>query len=95
MNGILIIDKPQGWTSHDVVAKTRGILKTRAIGHAGTLDPLATGVLPLLVGGATKALDYLPGSKAYIATMRLGMETDTQDNTGSITATSDCRPQDG
>jgi len=84
MNGILIIDKQQDWTSHDVVAKVRGILKMRAIGHAGTLDPMATGVLPLLVGGATKALDYLPGAKAYIATFRLGITTDTQDITGKI-----------
>ncbi|MCL2546019.1 MAG: tRNA pseudouridine(55) synthase TruB [Oscillospiraceae bacterium] len=95
LNGFLIIDKPQGWTSHDIVAKTRGILRTRAIGHAGTLDPLATGVLPLLIGGATKALDYLPNGKAYIAVLRVGIETDTQDITGNITAMSDTRPPNG
>ena len=92
MNGILIIDKRQDWTSHDIVAKSRGILRTRAIGHAGTLDPLATGVLPLLVGSATKALDYLPSGKHYIATMRLGITTDTQDITGNVTSTSDALP---
>jgi len=92
MYGFAIIDKPIDWTSHDVVAKMRGILQTRAIGHAGTLDPLATGVLPLLVGGATKALDYLPKDKAYSATFRLGLETNTQDITGEVTAEYARRP---
>ena len=58
LSGILLMDKPQGFTSHDVVAKLRGILHTRKIGHGGTLDPLATGVLPVFIGGATKAADF-------------------------------------
>lgn len=85
MDGILIIDKPQGFTSFDVVAKMRGILKTRKIGHAGTLDPMATGVLPVLVGKATKCIDLMPNqSKEYIATFQLGITTDTLDSTGNI-----------
>ncbi len=92
MQGIAVVDKPQGWTSHDVVAKMRGILGTRAIGHAGTLDPMATGVLPLLVGKATRALEDLPDGKAYTATVRFGLQTDTQDITGTTLATSDLRP---
>jgi tRNA pseudouridine55 synthase len=83
MNGTLIIDKPEGWTSHDVVAKLRGILKTRRIGHAGTLDPFATGVLVVCVGTATRLVQCLVGlGKEYIATVRLGFATDTQDLTG-------------
>lgn len=85
MDGILIIDKPADFTSFDVVAKMRGILRTKKIGHAGTLDPMATGVLPLLIGCATKAMDILPDqSKRYTARMRLGISTDTQDITGKI-----------
>lgn len=88
MNGIICIDKPADFTSFDVVAKMRGILKTRKIGHGGTLDPMATGVLPLLVGRATKACDMLPDqSKRYTATFRLGQTTDTQDITGTLTST--------
>lgn len=80
MNGILIVDKPVGWTSFDVIAKLRGALHTRKIGHSGTLDPLATGVLPLFVGGAVKAVD-LPQNhqKSYLATLRFGVHTPTGD----------------
>lgn len=81
--GILLMNKPQGFTSHDVVAKLRGILHTRRIGHGGTLDPLATGVLPVFVGGATKAADFAAAQdKEYVAGFTLGYETDTQDVTG-------------
>ncbi len=87
LDGILCIDKPEGFTSFDVVAKMRGIAKTRKIGHAGTLDPMATGVLPLFLGQATKACDILPRQdKAYIAQFRLGVETDTLDITGQVLA---------
>lgn len=82
-NGIIIIDKPAGWTSMDVCAKLRGILKTRKIGHAGTLDPMATGVLPVFVGQATRAVSFAEsGSKEYVATLHLGQVTNTQDTTG-------------
>ena len=68
LSGILLMDKPQGFTSHDVVAKLRGILHTRKIGHGGTLDPLATGVLPVFIGGATKAADFAAAQdKEYVA----------------------------
>ena len=83
LTGILLMDKPQGFTSHDVVAKLRGILHTRKIGHGGTLDPLATGVLPVFVGGATKAADFAAAQdKEYVAGFTLGYNTDTQDVTG-------------
>ena len=86
MDGIIVIDKPEGFTSFDVVAKLRGILKTRKLGHAGTLDPMATGVLPVLIGQATKACDILPVTdKRYTARFKLGMTTDTQDITGTVT----------
>ncbi len=89
LNGILLMDKPQGFTSHDVVAKLRGILKTKKTGHGGTLDPLATGVLPVFVGGATKASDFAAAQdKEYIAQFRLGYSTDTQDVTGETVKTS-------
>ena len=80
MNGILVVDKPIGWTSFDVIAKLRGALHTRKIGHSGTLDPLATGVLPLFVGTAVKAVD-LPQNhqKSYEATLRFGVHTPTGD----------------
>lgn len=82
-NGIIIIDKPAGWTSMDVCAKLRGILKTKKIGHAGTLDPMATGVLPVFVGQATRAVSFAEsGSKEYVATLHLGQVTNTQDTTG-------------
>lgn len=90
MDGILLIDKPEGFTSHDVIAKMRGILSTRRIGHAGTLDPLATGALPLFIGPATRAIDMMEDhSKRYVATFRLGLETDTQDITGTVLETYD------
>ena len=85
MNGIIVVNKPEGFTSHDVVAKLRGILKTRRIGHSGTLDPMATGVLPIFVGRATRACEFATGDdKTYRAEMLLGVETDTQDITGEI-----------
>ena len=84
-NGIIIIDKPEEWTSMDVCAKLRGILKERRIGHGGTLDPMATGVLPVFVGNATKAVEFAEkGDKEYIAGLRLGLVTNTQDTTGEI-----------
>ena len=82
-NGIIVIDKPTDWTSHDVVAKLRRHLKEKRIGHAGTLDPMATGVLPIFVGRATRAVEFaMEGEKEYIAGLRLGLTTDTQDITG-------------
>ena len=85
LSGILLIDKPEGFTSFDVVAKVRGIARTRKVGHGGTLDPMATGVLPLFLGAATKASDILPDqTKAYEAWFRLGQTTDTQDCTGKV-----------
>lgn len=88
--GIICIDKPQGWTSFDVVAKCRGITKCRKIGHGGTLDPMATGVLPLFFGRAVKAVDLMPQkTKRYLAGIRFGLTTDTQDITGEILSQSD------
>ena len=84
-DGIVIIDKPAGWTSMDVCAKLRGILKTKKVGHAGTLDPMATGVLPVFVGNATRGVSFAEeGKKEYIATLHLGEVTDTQDSTGTV-----------
>lgn len=89
LTGILLMDKPQGFTSHDVVAKLRGILHTRKIGHGGTLDPLATGVLPVFVGGATRAADFAAAQdKEYVAGFTLGYNTDTQDVIGETLQTS-------
>ncbi|MBR5152568.1 MAG: tRNA pseudouridine(55) synthase TruB [Clostridia bacterium] len=88
MDGIININKPAGFTSHDVVAKLRGILKTKKIGHTGTLDPDAVGVLPICVGKATKVADMLTATeKEYIAEMTLGSKTDTQDASGTVLAT--------
>lgn len=85
MDGFLLIDKPAGRTSHDVVAKLRGILKTRAIGHAGTLDPFATGLLVLGIGKGTKALTALTGvNKEYEAVFELGATSDTFDKDGTV-----------
>ncbi|MDR1589431.1 MAG: tRNA pseudouridine(55) synthase TruB [Oscillospiraceae bacterium] len=85
MTGIIIADKPEGWTSHDVIAKLRGALRERRIGHGGTLDPMATGVLPLFIGRATRAVEFAMSSdKEYIAGLRLGLTTDTQDITGTL-----------
>ena len=84
MNGILLIDKPAGWTSSDVVAKLRGILHERRIGHSGTLDPMATGLLVVFVGRATRAVEFAESQrKRYRAGLRLGLATDTQDTTGT------------
>ncbi len=84
--GFLVVDKPAGWTSHDVVDAARRWLGTRRIGHLGTLDPLATGVLPLAVGDATKLVPFVQGgAKSYEVTIRLGVETDTQDADGKAT----------
>lgn len=90
MNGILVVDKPRGWTSFDVIAKLRGALHTRKIGHSGTLDPLATGVLPLFVGSARKAVD-LPQAqeKTYIATLKFGVRTPTADLESEVCETRD------
>lgn len=85
MNGVIVIDKPQEFTSFDVVAVMRRLCKTRKIGHTGTLDPMATGVLPILVGTATRAAELLPDTdKAYRAQFRLGVRTDTQDIWGKV-----------
>ncbi len=85
MFGFLNLNKPFDWTSHDCVAKTRKLLHIKRIGHAGTLDPAATGVLPIAIGKATRLLQYLPTDKAYKATIRLGVETTTDDLQGEIT----------
>ncbi len=85
-SGVLIVDKPQGFTSHDVINKIRRLFSTRRVGHTGTLDPLATGVLVVLVGRAAKAAEYLSAdTKRYTATLRLGIQTDTEDITGNVT----------
>ncbi len=90
MNGILLINKPQGFTSFDVIAKLRGILKIKRLGHAGTLDPMATGVLPVFVGKATRACDIIPNNeKSYTADFSVGVVTDTQDSTGTVINTFD------
>ena len=84
MDGIIIIDKPAGWTSHDVVARARRVLREKRVGHTGTLDPFATGVLVLLVGRATRLAQFLSGAeKEYEATVRLGYATETGDLTGA------------
>jgi len=89
MDGILIIDKPKGFTSHQIVKKVKKILKAKKVGHGGTLDPLATGVLPIFINKATKLAPLLMnGSKRYRATLRFGIETDTQDHEGKITSES-------
>ena len=89
-DGLVVVDKPAGWTSHDVVAKSRGLLGTRKVGHAGTLDPDATGVLLLGVGKATKLLRFLsPLGKSYVGEVVLGVETSTLDAAGDVVATHD------
>lgn len=91
MNGILLIDKPRDWTSHDVVGKLRGILRERRIGHSGTLDPMATGLLVVFIGRATRAVEFAEAhEKEYHAGLRLGMVTDTQDVTGTVLEQCDC-----
>ena len=87
-DGIIIIDKPADWTSMDVCAKVRGIFHEKRVGHGGTLDPMATGVLPVFCGGASKAVDLqLDHTKTYCARLRLGMQTDTGDITGTVLET--------
>ena len=87
-NGILIIDKPEGWTSMDVCAKLRGLFHERRVGHGGTLDPMATGVLPVFLGRATRAVSFVTDSeKEYVAGLQLGVITNTQDTTGEILET--------
>ncbi|MEM7065972.1 MAG: tRNA pseudouridine(55) synthase TruB [Cyanobacteria bacterium P01_B01_bin.77] len=83
-DGFLNLHKPAGWTSHDCVAKLRRLLKTKKIGHAGTLDPAATGILPMAVGRATRLLQYLPGEKVYRAVVQLGTTTETDDLEGAV-----------
>ncbi len=93
MTGISVVDKPAGWTSHDVVARLRGALRERRIGHGGTLDPMATGVLPVFVGRATRAVEFLESSdKEYRAACRFGLITDTQDITGTVLSKTGERP---
>ena len=85
MNGIVIIDKPQGWTSQDVVSKLRGKLRTKRIGHGGTLDPMATGVLPVFVGRATRGVEFFEHAvKTYETVLRLGLLTDSEDTSGTV-----------
>jgi len=85
MTGIVIVDKPAGWTSHDVVAKLRRTFGERRIGHGGTLDPMATGVLPVFVGRATRAVSFMESAdKEYLAGVRFGVVTDTQDISGKV-----------
>ncbi|ALS27596.1 tRNA pseudouridine synthase B [Paenibacillus sp. 32O-W] len=87
MDGVLAVWKPAGWTSHDVVAKVRRIIRVKRIGHAGTLDPQVTGVLPLCIGRATRVVEYLQElPKAYEAVLQLGIATDTEDLTGQVVA---------
>lgn len=87
-NGIIIVNKPAGWTSQDVAAKLRGVFHEKRVGHGGTLDPMATGVLPVFVGRATRAVEFFEhADKEYIATLRLGTVTDTQDTTGNVLET--------
>ncbi|WP_423243320.1 tRNA pseudouridine(55) synthase TruB [Actinomyces lilanjuaniae] len=94
-DGLVLVDKPQGVTSHDVVGALRRLAATRKVGHAGTLDPMATGLLVLGVGRATRFLTYLVGAdKTYEATVRLGQETLTEDAEGPVTASTGCQPQD-
>ena len=84
MNGIVIVDKPQEWTSQDVTARLRRVFNTRRIGHGGTLDPMATGVLPVFVGRATRGVEFFEhAEKTYEATIRLGLTTDTEDTSGT------------
>src|SRR6185295_12412855 len=87
-DGVLVVDKPAGWTSHDVVARCRKLAGTRKVGHAGTLDPMATGVLVLGIGRATRLLGHLAATtKAYDATLRLGVTTVTDDADGEPVST--------
>ncbi len=85
LGGVLVVDKPADWTSMDVCAKLRGVFHQKRVGHGGTLDPMATGVLPVFLGRATRAVEFVTdGEKEYIASLRLGVTTDTQDTTGTV-----------
>lgn len=85
LGGVLVVDKPGGWTSMDVCAKLRGVFRQKRVGHGGTLDPMATGVLPVFLGRATRAVEYVAeGEKEYVAALRLGVTTNTQDTTGTV-----------
>ncbi len=96
MNGILLVDKPAGWTSNDAVQKLRGILHERRVGHAGTLDPMATGLLSVFVGRATRAVEFAEAdAKRYLAAFRPGIVTDTQDITGEILSATEAAPERG
>src|SRR5450830_1169427 len=89
-DGLVVVDKPAGWTSHDVVARMRRLARTKKVGHAGTLDPMATGVLVLGIGRATRLLTYVVGAdKEYTATIRLGVATTTDDAEGEILTVAD------
>ena len=89
-NGLLLVNKPKGWTSHDVVGRMRKIAGTKKVGHTGTLDPEATGLLPITLGACTKLAQYLTlDVKEYVFSMRLGAQTDTDDHTGQVVHTSD------
>ncbi len=91
MNGIVIIDKPMDWTSQDVTARLRRVFNTRRIGHGGTLDPMATGVLPVFVGRATRGVEFFEhAEKTYEATLRLGLTTDTEDISGTVLTKQPC-----
>ena len=95
MNGIVIVDKPQGWTSQDVTARLRRVFGTRRIGHGGTLDPMATGVLPVFVGRATRAVEFFEHArKEYVTLLRPGVTTDTQDITGTVLSSHEVRLDD-
>lgn len=92
-NGIILVDKPADWTSHDVVAKLRGILHERRVGHSGTLDPMATGLLTVFVGRATRAVQFAEThNKRYVASLRCGYSTETQDTSGRVTAQTGISP---
>jgi tRNA pseudouridine55 synthase len=90
VQGFLNLNKPFDWTSHDCVARTRKLLRIKRVGHAGTLDPAATGVLPIALGKATRLLQYLPSEKAYKATIRFGVQTATDDLQGEVIASQPC-----
>ncbi len=92
MNGIIIVNKPTDWTSFDVVAKIRNLSKVKKVGHSGTLDPMATGVLPIFLGRATKSIQhFMSGKKGYLAEMTLGITTDTLDAAGTVMTNAECR----
>jgi len=91
LSGVLVVDKPAGPTSHDIVDRVRRVFRIRKVGHGGTLDPLATGVLVLLIGRATRIAELFLGSdKCYEGTMRLGIDTDSHDAAGKVTREADC-----